>query len=270
MRAARRVLPPACHAVPAAVKGDGAGGTALAADGFLGGAKGGKVDAHAGTGREDAAFRGQVVQNVLHAVPHFRQEAGGALRIFIGGLHRVGFQIVLGALGMVGLVAVAGIIFTQVRAAPAPLLPVADVEPDGGVGRPDLLDEHGLDFLIEDFRVLQRGKVAFLPAPDGVGVGNTVVNVAEAVFVFQGARLAAEKVFVRRDLYGVVVPVGRGFQAQALVNGFSGLPVHDADVAPRPVHFIVGMNLVMGKSSGELQAAQQVLPGGEDDFLSGA
>lgn len=74
--------------------------------------------------------------------------------------------------------------------------------------------------------------------------------------------LAAEKVFVHRDLYGVVVPVGRGFQAQALVNGFSGLPVHDADVAPRPVHFIVGMNLVMGKSSGELQAAQQVLPGG--------
>ena len=233
------------HAVPAAVEGDGAGGPALAADGLLGGPEGGQVDAHAGTGRENTAFRRQVVQNILHAVSHFRQETGGTLGIFIRGLDREGFQIVLGPLGMVGLVAVACIAFPQVRASPAPLLPVADVEPDGGIGRPYLLYQHGLDFLIENFRVFQCGEVAFFPSPYGIGIGNAVVNIAEAVFIFQGAGFAAEKVFVRRDFDGVVIPVGGSFQTQTLVNGLAGFPIHNADVAARPVHFIIGVDFIV-------------------------
>ena len=233
------------HAVPAAVEGDGAGGPALAADGLLGGPEGGQVDAHAGTGRENTAFRRQVVQNILHAVSHFRQETGGTLGIFIRGLDREGFQIVLGPLGMVGLVAVACIAFPQVRASPAPLLPVADVEPDGGIGRPYLLYQHGLDFLIENFRVFQCGEVTFFPSPYGIGIGNAVVNIAEAVFIFQGAGFAAEKVFVRRDFDGVVIPVGGSFQTQTLVNGLAGFPIHNADVAARPVHFIIGVDFIV-------------------------
>lgn len=146
---------------------------------------------------------------------------------------------------MVGLVAVACIVLPQVRASPAPLLPVADVEPDGGVGRPYLLHQHGLDFLIENFRVLQRGEVAFLPSPYGIGIGNAVVDIAEAVFIFQGAGFAAEKVLVRRDFDGVVIPVGRSFQTQALVNGLAGFPIHNADVAARPVHFIIGVDFIV-------------------------
>ena len=83
---------------------------------------------------KNTAFRRQVVQNILHAVSHFRQEAGGTLGVFIRGLDHEGFQIVLGPFGMVGLVAVACVVFPQVRASPAPLLPVADVEPDGELG----------------------------------------------------------------------------------------------------------------------------------------
>ena len=56
--------------------------------------------------------------------------------------------------------------------------------------------------------VYKRQEVTFFPSPYGIGIGNAGVNIAEAVFIFQGAGFAAEKVFVRRDFDGVVIPVG--------------------------------------------------------------
>ena len=127
MRAARRVLPPdlmapAMRSQPRS-KEMGPEERPLPLMGSFGGPEGGQVDAYSGTGRENTAFRRQVVQNILHAVSHFRQEAGGTLGVFIRGLDHEGFQIVLGPFGMVGLVAVACVVFPSGPGVPSATAP---------------------------------------------------------------------------------------------------------------------------------------------------
>ncbi len=136
MRAARRVLPPdlmapAMRSQPRS-KEMGPEDRPLP---LMGSLEDRRVDRLMPTPEPDAKIRPSVVRwsriSSMLSPTSVRKQAEH-WGIFIRGLDREGFQIVLGPLGMVGLVAVACIAFPQVRASPAPLLPVADVEPDRG------------------------------------------------------------------------------------------------------------------------------------------
>ena len=229
------------HFVPAAVERKRARSRPLARYGLALASDRRNVDANPRAACEDAAFGVLMAQNRLHRVFYAQNKASGGLRIFGGirRLYRVDSSVFVFR-AIVGLRALAFQDFSQVGPAPAPLLPVAYVEPYGAVWRPHLVQEHVLHFLVEIQGAFLAVEIPQLIAPDSVGVCYSVENIFYGILIFGSARLLAENVAAKRDFQGVVAPVRGHFHILARERDFAAR--EHFYVFSHPIGCVVGPN----------------------------
>ncbi len=156
--AARRVLPPDLHhrghLVVDAHEGERAAGLAAAGELFAVGAERREVGAGAGAELEEHGLAAGELHDVFHVVFDALDEAGRALRelVRVFGLHDVSRLRVPAPVAL--------------RARDAVLVVEADVEPDGRVERPVLMQAEPGQLAVEAFAVVRRRRSSRLRGPN--------------------------------------------------------------------------------------------------------
>ncbi len=133
-----------------------------------------------------------------------------------------------------------------------------DVEPHRRVERRHLVDDHVLELVTEDLRLVVLGEVAVLDPPRRDGVDHPVGHLAQRELAFGGVGGPPE-VLLGQDVGGIEAPTLRHLDVQ-LLEGHVAVPVvGDPGIAAFPDDLVIGVDTL----------GREVTPDSDTDALGG-